>query len=212
MTEILSSKNADCSMVLTATTTADELQLHYRVTNTGEAVIYLCDQFRQLSEPSAATGESIHDLSPRMVHVQIDDQGVCIDKAIMDLSFHDGIKGLDIPFLTRLQPGQEHVQTLQIPQPLQPYRVQNSPPAEAAPTLLPMRFSLGYFVGSTQIEENITQETTSQGLLLCIASFMYKHQQIITIGPFHQPIPVANAIVGTSPHTTSAQQWTPWGP
>ena len=157
MSETLSSENAHCRLTLTATTeAAGALLLHCHVTNNSATVLYLCDQLSQLSQlsqPAPATGEPVHELLPDLVHTQVDTLGIHLDKAIMDLSFHDGIQGLDIPFLTRLEPGQEHAQLIRLALPLSPYRVLGLPPGEAAPTLLPLRFTVGYFVDSADVEQ-----------------------------------------------------------
>jgi hypothetical protein len=212
MSETLSSETAHCSLTLTASTDAsDTLKLHYRVVNGSTAVLYLCDQLYQLAELSLDTDEPVHELVPNLVHVQVDSQGVHLDKAIMDLSFHQSIMGLDIPFLTRLEPGHEHVHTVELSLPLLPYKVLGLPPGKAAPTLLPLRFSLGYFVASAEVAEHLSTTVTAQGPALCIASFMHRAQQIITVGPFQALFPVANAEVSTAPQNT-AGAWTPWGP
>ena len=213
MTETLVAESAACRLILTATSdNANVLHLHCQVVNTGTAVIYLCDQLSNLPRPYPTIGEPVFELAPDLVHIQVDTQGVHLDKAVMDLSFHKGIQGLDIPFLTRLPPGQQHEHAIQLRLPLMPYRVQGLSPGEAPPTLLPMRFSLGYFVGSAQIEEHLTEVVTSQGPALSIALFLSNQQQIIAVGPFHQPVPVANAVRNASPQPASAKDWTPWGP
>lgn len=213
MPETLFSENADCRLTLTATTDADDvLHLHCHVANTSGAVLYLCNRLYNLPRPYPATGEPLFELSPDLVHVQVDAQGVLIDKAIMDLSFHKGIQGLDIPFLTRLPPGQEHTDIIRLALPLLPYRVLGLSPGEAAPTPLPLRFSLGYFVETKQLAEHITEALTTQGPALRIELFLSSSQQTITAGPFSQPVPVANAVGNPSPPPASPQDWTPWGP
>jgi hypothetical protein len=214
MLETLFSENAYCRLVLTATTDpSDEfMRLHYRVTNSSASVLYLCDQLYQLSQLAPTPGEPGYELVPDRVYIQVDTQGVHLDKAIMDLSFHQGIRGLDIPFLTRLAPSQEHGHTVQLALPLLPYKVLGLPPGPAAPIPLPLRFSLGYFVGSSEVEKHITEAPTAQGPALCIELFMHRAQQSITIGPFQQPFPVANAVADAAPHTSSSAAWAPWGP
>ena len=212
MSETLSSENAHCRLTLTATTeAAGALLLHCHVTNNSATVLYLCDQLYQLSQPAPATGEPVHELLPDLVHTQVDTLGIHLDKAIMDLSFHDGIQGLDIPFLTRLEPDQEHAQLIRLALPLSPYRVLGLPPGEAAPTLLPLRFTVGYFVDSADVEQHLTKVPTVQGPALRMKQFMYRAQQTITAGPFQQPFPVANAVPHATPHAVSAAAWTPWG-
>jgi hypothetical protein len=213
MPETLTTADAHCRLVLTAATDgANGLHLHGYIVNTGEAVLYLCDNFYQVPRPYPSTGEPVFDILPDLVHVQVDAIGVHLDKAIMDLSFHKGIQGLDIPFLTRLPPGQAHAYTFRLELPLVPYRVRGLPPGQAAAVPLPLRFSLGYFVGSPEVEEHITEAATTQGPALRIALFLNNQQQIITVGPFQQLVPVANAVGNASPQTVSAAAWTPWGP
>jgi hypothetical protein len=213
MSETLSSENAHCRLTLTVTTdAADQLRLHCLVANCSATALYLCNQLYQLSKPAPTTGEPGYELLPDLVHIQVDAQGVHLDKAILDLSFHQGIKGLDIPFLTRLEPGKEHAQTMHLPLPLLPYKVLGLPPGEAAPVPLPLRFSLGYFVESTEVMEHITVVATEQGPALCMESFMHRAQQTITVGPFQELFPVANTEATATPQTTSATAWTPWGP
>jgi hypothetical protein len=212
MPETLFSENAHCRLTLTADASDELLRLHCRVANGGATVLYLCDRLYQLSQPAPANGEPGYELSPNLVHVQVDAQGVHLDKAVLDLSFRQGIKALDIPFLTRLVPGQEHAYTIQLALPLLPYKVLDMPPGEAAPIPLPLRFSLGYFVGSPEVEQRITEVATAQGPALCIESFMYRAQQTITVGPLQQPFSVANAVGTATPQASSAAAWTPWGP
>lgn len=213
MNETLFSENADCRLTLTATTDAsDGLQLHCHVVNTSGETLYLCNQLYNLPRPYPATGEPLFEVSPDLVHVQVDAQGVLVDKAIMDLSFHKGIAGLDIPFLTRLPAGQEHTHTIRVALPLMPYRVLGLAPGEAVPAPLPMRFSLGYFVETKQLAEHITEAITTQGPALRIELFLSNQQQTITVGPFQQPVAVANAVGNPSPPPASPQDWTPWGP
>ena len=213
MPETLTTANAHCRLALTAAPDgAHGLRLHCHVANTSDAVLYLCHGLYHVPPPYPSTGEPVFDVLPDLVHVQVDDQGVHLDKAIMDLSFHEGIRGLDIPFLTRLPPGQAHAYTIRLGLPLMPYRVQGRPPGQAAARPLPLRFSLGYFVGSPEVEQHITEATTIQGLALRIAMFLHNQQQTITVGPFQQLVPVANAVKHASPQTVSAAAWTPWGP
>ncbi|HET9502280.1 MAG TPA: hypothetical protein VFO93_01980 [Hymenobacter sp.] len=206
MNETLTTRNADCQLTVTATyQEGGALGLHYEVQNLGPLTLYVC---HQLSEPAAADAAGPPPpINHNLVHVQVEPAGVHLDKALMDLSFRDGIRVLDIPFLTQVLPGQSHAQALSLAVPLLPYRALGGRPEQAPPVRLPVLFSLGYFKGgdgitASEVAANIYQIATSHS----------QEQQVLTVGPFQELVPVANATPSRAPAPASSPaQWTPWG-
>jgi hypothetical protein len=208
MTETLAIRNADCLLTVTATYQAGQLDLRYHVQNSGELALYLCTHLYELA---AGSPGSSPQLDSNLVHIQVDTEGVLLDKALLDLSFRDGVRALDIPYLTQVLPGHSYEQAFSLPLPLLPYRVRGSRPGQAPPVALPLRFSLGYFKG----EAGITACEPSEGLpagTYQVAPSHSREQQVLLIGPFQEPVPVANATASPVPTpTASPAQWTPWG-
>ncbi len=206
MTETLATRNADCLLTVTTTHLPEgRLDLHYQVQNQGELTLYLCSQLYEL--PAANGAETSPRLAPNLVHVQVEQEGVHLDKALMDMSFRDGIRVLDIPYLTQLLPGHSYEQVLSLALPLLPYRVYGSRPGEAPPVPLPLRFSLGYFKGDAGITSYEPVPGTHQ-----VAPSRSQEQQVLTVGPFQEQVPVANTAPSPTPApAASPAQWTPWG-
>jgi hypothetical protein len=210
MNEILTSRNADCLLTVTASYyVPDRLDLHYQVQNHSSLALYLCNQLCPLEATSSA--ELPPQPDPNVVHIQVEQQGVRLDKALMDLSFRDDVRVLDIPYLTQVLPGHSYEQALSLALPLHPYRVRGSRPGQTPPVPLPLQFSLGYFRG----EAGITPSEQSVGSLVGtyqVAPSRSTEQQILTVGPFQEPVPVANATPSTVPVlAASPEHWTPWG-
>jgi hypothetical protein len=206
MTETLATRNADCLLTVTVNhQPTGQLDLHYQVQNHGESALYLCSQFYEL--PATDEADASPQLTPNRVHIQVEAAGVHVDKAVMDLSFHDGIRVMDIPYLTQVLPGRSYEQALSLELPLLPYRVHGGRPGQAPPVALPLRFSLGYFKG----EAGITASEVVAGIYQAALSHN-REQQVLTVGPFQELMPVANATTGPAPTlATSAAEWTPWG-
>jgi len=122
MNETLSVRNADCLLLVTATYPAlGRLSLRYHVHNHGPLALYLGTQ---LAAPAAGNGAATPPPDPNQVHIQVEPAGVHLDKALMDLSFCEDLRVLDIPYLTQVLPGHSYEQTLSLALPLYPYRVQ----------------------------------------------------------------------------------------
>jgi hypothetical protein len=210
MIETLATRNADCLLMVTAThQPKGQLDLRYHVQNHGELALYLYSQLYELAPADSADASPRPD--PNLAHIQVDTEGIKVDKALMDLSFRDGIRVLDIPYLTQVLPGHSHEQTLSLALPLHPYRVHGSRPGQAPPVPLPLHFSLGYFKG----ESGITICEPLAGLpadTYQVAPSHSNEQQVLTAGPFQESVPVANAIHSTEPApAASPESWTPWG-
>lgn len=210
MNETLSVRNADCLLTVTATQQAPgQLALHYQVQNHSLLALYLCAQLSELEPTGSSDARS--RLAPNLVHVQVEPEGVHLDKALMDLSFREDIRVLDIPYLTQVLPGHSYEQALSLALPLHPYRVHGSRPGQTPPVSRPLRFSLGYFKG----EAGITAVEPSDGLptgTYQAAPSRSNEQQLLTVGPFQEPVLVANATPSTAPApAASPESWTPWG-
>jgi hypothetical protein len=208
MNETLVIRNADCLLTVTATYLANQLDLHYHVQNHGLLALYLCTHLYELTPGNP---NSSPHLNPNLVHIQVEPEGVLVDKALMDLSFRDGIRVLDIPYLTQVLPSHSYEQALSLALPLLPYRVRGSRPGQAPPAPLPLRFSLGYFQG----EPGITACEPADGLpagTYQVAPSHSREQQVLTVGPFQEPVLVTNATPSTaSAPAASPGKWTPWG-
>jgi len=206
MNETLITRNADCQLTVTATyQEGGALGLRYEVQNLGLLALYVC---HLLSEPVAAdVAGSPPPPNPNLVHIQVEPTGVHLDKALMDLSFREGIRVLDIPYLTQVLPGQSYAQDLSLAVPLLPYRAHGGRPGQAPPVRLPMWFSLGYFKGENGITISELAANSYQ-----VATSHSQEQQVLTVGPFQELVPVANATPSRAPApVTSPSQWTPWG-
>ena len=209
MNETLSVRNADCLLLVTATYPAPgRLSLRYHMHNHGPLALYLSTQ---LAPPTASNGAAPPPPDPNQVHIQVEPAGVHLDKALMDLSFREDLRVLDIPYLTQVLPGHSFEQTLSLALPLHPYRVHGSRAGQASPVALPLRFSLGYFKG----EAGITTCEPADGLpagTYQVAPSHSRTQQVLTAGPFQEPVPVANATPSAElAPDASPESWTPWG-
>ncbi|MGI4759977.1 MAG: hypothetical protein ACRYF0_04685 [Janthinobacterium lividum] len=210
MNETQTIRNADCLLTVTLTYSAPgQLGLRYHVQNHGPLALYLCTQ---LAEPAApGSPDSPPQFDPNLVHIQVEPEGVCLDKALMDLSFREGIRVLDIPYLTQLLPGHSYEQALNLGLPLLPYRVRGSRPGQAPPTPLPLRFSLGYFKDGSGITTCEPTDSLPAGTYQ-VAPSHSREQHVLTVGSFQEPVPVANATPATGPApAVSPESWTPWG-
>lgn len=206
MTETLATRNADCLLTVTAThLPMGQLALRCHLHNHGELALYVCSHLYELAPTEGADSSPRPD--PNLVHIQVEPAGVRLDKSLMDFSFHDGIRVLDIPYLTQVLPGHAHEQTLSLPLPLHPYRVHGGHPGQAPLVSLPLWFSLGYFKGNNGITASELVTTLYQ-----ITTSHSQQQQVLTVGPFQEPVPVANATPSLAPApAASPAQWTPWG-
>ena len=209
MNETLATRNADCLLTVTVTYQAlGQLDLHYHVQNHGALPLYLCTQ---LSEPAASNADIPPPPAPNRVHIQVEPEGVHLDKALMDLSFREDLRVLDIPYLTQVLPGYSYEQTLHLPLPLHPYRVRGSRPGQAPAVPLPLRFSLGYFQGEPGITPSEPAAGWPTGTFQVAPSHSHE-QQVLTVGPFEEPVLVADAVPSTTPApVASPEHWTPWG-
>lgn len=212
MKETLSSQSAECSVTVTVTQLIpDTLQLNYLVRNHADSALYLCNLLYETTQENAPGQQVETEMLLNRVHVQITEEGVRVDKAIMDLSFHDGISVLDIPLLTRLEPGQEYEQSISLSLPLMPYKVRDSRPSQQLPTPMPLQFALGYLVESLQMQEAIREVPTSIGKAFRMEQYVANKQQIVSVGPFHEPLPVINGAGNGVKQPVSNEAWTPWG-
>lgn len=118
MNETLSVRNADCLLLVTATSPAPgRLSLRYHVHNHGPLALYLGTQ---LAAPAAGNGAAPPPPDPNQVHIQVEPAGVHLDKALMDLSFREDLRVLDIPYLTQVLPGHSFEQHSAWPCPCTP--------------------------------------------------------------------------------------------
>jgi hypothetical protein len=210
MPETLTYQNAACEATVTvAHPAADVLHVAYRVLNRGAEPLYLCNQLLQGEAP--ASGQLPAPVSSQAAHVQVDATGAQVLQAIVDVSVREGIRVLDIPYLTLLPPGQHYEQTLVLPLPLVPAKVHGARPAPAAAAPLPLRLTLGYFVGSPAFAAQAQEVATSLGTAYRVDDFLSNTQQLLTVGPFQAAVPVANTTAGPDLRPVSAEEWTPWG-
>jgi hypothetical protein len=208
MPETLTYQNAACEATLTvAHPAADVLHIVYRIRNRGAEPLYLCNQL--LQDPTS--GHEAVQVSSQAAHVQVDDTGVQVLQAVVDVSVREGIRVLDIPYLTLLPPGQHYEQTLVLPLPLVPAKVHGARPAQSPAALLPLRVTLGYFVGSPAFAAHAQAVATSLGTAYRIEDFLSNTQQLLTVGPFQAAVSVANTTAGPDLRPVSAEEWTPWG-
>jgi hypothetical protein len=210
MPETLTYQNAACEATVTvAHPAADVLHIAYRILNRGTEPLYLCNQLLQSSDP--AIGQQPALVSSQAAHVQVDAAGVQVQQAIVDVSVREGIRVLDIPYLTHLPPGQHYEQTLVLPLPLIPAKVHGTRPAQSPAAPLPLRVTLGYFVGSPDFAAHTQAVATSLGMAYQVEGFLSNTQQLVTVGPFQAAVPVANTTAGPDLRPISAEEWTPWG-
>lgn len=209
-TETLYTRHSACEATVTvAHPAADVLHIAYRVVNRGAEPLYLCNQL--LQGPDPAGGRLPAPVSSQTAHVQVDDTGVQVLQAIVDVSVREGIRVLDIPYLTLLPPGQHYEQTLVLPLPLVPAKVHGARPAQSPAAPLPLRVTLGYFVGAPAFAAHTQAVSTSLGTAYQVADFLNNTQQQLTVGPFQVAVPVANTTAGPDLRPISAEEWTPWG-
>ena len=72
-----------------------------------------------------------------------------------------------------------------------PYlKANNAAPANGS-VLMPLYFELGYFPGNASTEKQISPVITAEGNAYQIAFFLASSQQLITAGPFSEPVAVA---------------------
>ncbi|MBC7921871.1 MAG: hypothetical protein H7Z75_12380 [Ferruginibacter sp.] len=210
--ESLTSQSADCTLTVTFThSVPDVLRLIYSVHNHGTSALYLCNQLYSVPEENSSTTQRAIAVLPNLVHVQVVDEGVKVEKSITNLSFHDGVSVLDIPCLTRLEPGQDHEQALDLSLPLVPYKVHSSRPSPLPPAPLPLLFELGYFIDSRELQPFVREVKTVAGSAYCLEPFMAGKQQLIAVGPFHQHVPTVNGAGNGLKQMVSDAAWTPWG-
>jgi hypothetical protein len=208
MPETLTYQNAACEATVTvAQPAADALHITYRLLNRGPELLYLCNQLPQ--GPAGDPGPAA--VSAQAAQVQVDAAGVQVLQAIVDVSFREGIRVLDIPYLTPLPPGQPYAQTIVLPLPLLPAKVRGARPGQSPAELLPLRVTLGYFVGSPALAPHLRAVATSLGPAYQLADFMANTQQLLTVGPFAAAVPVANTSADPAPHPPRPEEWTPWG-
>ena len=210
--EMLRAENAACEATVTVALPADDvLHVAYRVVNRGSEPLYLCNQLLQGQAPDTATDQEAVRVSSQTAHAQVDAAGVQVLQAIVNVSFREDIRALDIPYLTLLPPGQHYEQTIVLPLPLVPAKVHGARPAQAPAILLPLWVTLGYFVSFPAFATHAQAVGTSLGMAYQVEAFLSNTQQLLTIGPFQAPIPVANTTTGPNLRPTSPEDWTPWG-
>jgi len=208
MPETLTYQNAACEATVTvAQPAADTLHITYRLLNRGSEPLYLCNQLLQ----SPANDHSPAPVSTQTAQVQVDEAGVLVAQAIVDVSFREGVRALDIPYLTPLLPGQPYAQTIVLALPLLPTKVRGARPGQSPAVPLPLRLTLGYFVGSPTLAPHLRAVATSLGTAYQIEDFLSNMQQLLTVGPFQAPVSVANAVADGRPSSVGPEEWTPWG-
>lgn len=109
------------------------LRLCYRVRNRAAHPLYLCNQLWKSFREDQRTGQPIFEVLPNLVHVEVSEGAVVVDKAFFQLSFSDGISMVDTPCLTRVAVGGWFEEAVDLPLPLVAYKVDDSRPAPHPP-------------------------------------------------------------------------------
>lgn len=212
MPETLIYQSAACEATVTvAQPAADALHITCHWLNRGSEPLYLCNQLLQSETANLGSSPQAVPVSSQAAHVQVAEAGVQVLQAIVDVSVREGIRVLDVPYLTLLPPGQHYEQTIVLALPLVPAKVYGARPAQSPAVLLPLRVVLGYFVGSPAFAAQAHPVATSLGAAYRVEDFLSNAQQLLTVGPFQAPVPVANTVADPNPRPTSAEEWTPWG-
>lgn len=176
-------QTAECLLsVRVATHDAGKLSLRYRVQNQSPLALYLCNRLWNNTRVNPATRQEIYELTPNAAHVHAAADHVNVRLAVVDVDLADGLKTFSVPCLTRLEPGRDYEGLVELELPLIPY-VKAEPAFSdgISAHVLPLRFSLGYFLADDSIASTVfTVETTAGGAYL-VPPFVAKSEQVATV-------------------------------
>lgn len=211
MNETLVAHNADCTLTVTAAYQAGPaLHLRYEVLNNSALSLYVCQPYAAVGPDSAAAPGV--QLPPNRVHIEVDPLGVQLTQAIVNVSFRDDVRVLDIPYLSELRPGQTLMQVVEVAVPLRPYRTHGQRPAPTPASALPLRFVLGYLRGTPELLAALAPAPAGSPGTYEVAPAQSRQQALLAVGPFLEAVLVADATPSTAPLPPVAPaQWTPWG-
>ena len=138
------------------------LQLHYRVQNTSDHVLFLINRFW-----TSITIEGQYQVQPNMVNVQVGPERVTISKTVVPVPDDMDVESHYTPCMSRLEPNETYEETLEIPVPLVPFTWYLTSWDESVPVskglLRPLYFELGYRVFSVQDAAAVRMASTSHG-------------------------------------------------
>lgn len=190
MNETLHAGTADCKLTVTAIrSTPNVLQLRYKIHNQSSLPLFICNLFWK-SQLEASTKQEKISIQPNAAHVDMLGECVSVGLIVVDVPISDGVKIFMIPYLTRVEPNQEYEANLELALPLSPYSRLTYITQEGAPSSKELKFEMGYFIGTAQVEKYLSKANVSQVDAYTIESFAAKDQFIISVGPFHNLVQV----------------------
>lgn len=184
---------AECALVVTVTyPSAAAMRLHYRVRNLSLLPMYLCNQLYKEVQRHPATGEAVFMVQPSLANVQLEGQRVTVGKTVVDVPDWMFVEALQMPCLSRLLPGEELEEVVDLPSPLVPYTVYDYSAPQGLLVQCQLQFQLGYFLASPYTESLITTASTPTGYAYRIGPFPASEQSLITSGLFAESVPVVS--------------------
>jgi hypothetical protein len=210
MPETLIAENADCTLTVTIAADAALAKLHvrYLVHNRSKQPLYLLNQLWKNITRDAANRQ-VFEVLPDLANVQVGQQRVTVGKAVVDVPYLMLVEVRHIPCMTRVAPGAEYEETVDLPLPLMPYTVYEGLPAHGPLAQLPLYFELGYLVGTVP-GGDIRQVATPAGLAYATNPFPASHQSLIQAGPFQAAVPVVTRQEEQPLKPDKAEGWSPW--
>jgi hypothetical protein len=157
----------------------------YRAVNTADTPIFLFNhlhgEFNAGHFPLDAQG----------VYVEPDQQAVVISQKIVPPPPGTFVERRNVPFVTRVQVGQDFSHAFELALPLRRHTPYGTPVADPGETArrLPAFFELGYFIGQSGTEALARNFPTDKGNRPGFDPFPIKSQLIARTGPF-PPLPV----------------------
>lgn len=138
------------------------LQLHYRVKNTSDYVLFLMNGFW-----NAVTMDGQYQVQPNKANVQVGPDRVTISKKVVPVPEDMEVEFHYTPCMSRLGPHETYEETLEIAVPVVPFTWYLAPWDEPVPAskgvLRPLYFELGYLALPVQNESAIRLVATSHG-------------------------------------------------
>lgn len=191
--ETLTTTNAECALVITAThPSATTVRLRYRVRNLSSLPMYLCNQLYKDVQRHPSTGAAVFMVQPNLANVQLEGQRVTVGKTVVDVPDWMFVEALQMPCLSRLLPGEEFEEVVELPLPLMPYTVYDYSASQGPLVDCQLQFQLGYFLASPYTESLVTTASTPAGPAYSIGPFPASEQSLITSGPFAETVPVVS--------------------
>lgn len=171
--------------IILLTITDSELKVTYEVRNRTEENLYI---FNKLYEE--ITPDLVLQTDKNLVNIIIRQEQVFVSKAIEPVPENLKVEYTMKPCVTKIGPLSIIDETFTVPLPLTPKTPYEQPEMSDEIAYKSLFFSVGYFVGHDLTESYEKTVKTPDGPAIRFDPFSYQDQDVLTVGPLAQSVPV----------------------